>query len=105
MHNCNNCKMAHSHKPHRRRNRALRRALAPLHWFDQPLAVSGERGRGMARRRVSTLQSAMASAAFSGPAPMPAREDRVQVYQPSAIRRWAAGLRRFVPSLARKPSA
>lgn len=67
-----NCKTAHPEKSHRRRNRTLRRALAPLHFPDG----WGSSEPGPAPKRVT-----------SG--------DRVQAYPASMLRRLATVVTRL----------
>lgn len=101
MHNCAD---AHTGHTHRRRNRALRRERAPLRWFDDPRAASGEWGRGTRRRVVTARPSATAVVARSGEAPEPATDRRVKIFQQSALRRLAAGIGRFNPFARKSPA-
>lgn len=102
-----NCKTGHPGKSHRRRNRGLRCALEPLHWWVHPLAAVRGWGTGVRRRAVTlwpTMPTAHLATAGSVASFTQASDRRVEVFQPSAIRRWAANLRRFVP-FTRKTSA
>lgn len=99
-----NCEKAHPGKSHRRRNRALRRVLEPLRWFDDPRAANGEWGSGLRRRAVMTVAPSMAAAATvagSSKTPEPMRDSRVTAYSPSVLRQLGAGTKARVTQFIR----
>mgnify|MGYP001577641182 CR=1 FL=1 len=92
-----NCKTAHPKKSHRRRNRALRRLLEPLHtptgWGSSEPGPAPE-GTGVLQKSISTVRDL-----FSAPSGSPAPErvtsgGRVELYPASMLRRLSAVVKR-----------
>lgn len=105
------CKTAHPDRSRRRRNRFLRKTLEPLRWFNDPRALSGEwgshevavEGTGVFQKSISTVRDLFLPAPSGSPAPERVTfGGRVQVYQPSALRRLAANARRLMPFTGRR---
>ena len=100
-----NCKTAHPKKSHRRRNRFLKRTLVPLYfpggWGSSEPGTAHE-GTGVLQKGViETIGSLFSPSSHGSPTPLK-REGRVQICQPSAIRRLATGMRRAMPFTRRR---
>ena len=102
-----NCKKAHPKKSHRRRNRFLKRTLVPLYfpggWGSSEPGPAHE-GTGVLQKGVIETIGGVFSRRPPG-LPVPERatsRDRVQLYQPSALRRLATGMRRAMPFTRRR---
>lgn len=102
------CKTVHPKKSHRRRNRALRKALAPLRWFASEVLAEHPGWGALALAPVRTSFSFRFNRHEVAPAGLPAGKPiwtqdtpRIQVAPASMLRRLAAVVKR--PFL-RKPS-
>ena len=93
-----NCKTAHPKKSHRRRSRALRRALEPLRlptgWGSSEPGPAPE-GTGVLQKSISTVRDLFSPAPSGSPAPERVTSgSRVQLYPASMLRRLSAVVKR-----------
>ena len=96
-----NCKTSHPKKSHRRRNRVLRRALEPLRTttgLGSSEPGPAPEGTGVLQKSISTVRDLFSPTPSGSPAPERVTfGGPVQLYQPSALRRLAANVRRGMP--------